>query len=108
MEQSLSTSGDVRNDEMLQKMGKEVSRIMSFYTTVGVADKMNRSERFKQFVHNSISRHLIGDWDVISEEDAQANSESPTNALSAYILDGTKIWIKQDDDIITVLLPDEY
>lgn len=81
---------------------------MKFCTTVGVADKMDRSEEFKQFVHNSISRHLIGDWGEISEEDAQANNEAPTTALSAYILNGAKIWIKQDDDIITVLFPDEY
>lgn len=108
MEQGQPTSRDGRNVEMLQEMGKEVSRTMKFCTTVGVADKMDKSEKFKQFVYNSISRHLKRDWGEISEEDAQANSENPTSALSAYNLDGTKIWIKQDDDIITVLFPDEY
>lgn len=81
---------------------------MRFCTTAGIADRMEQSEEFKQFVHDSLSRHLSRDWGDIRADDADYNNTNPGNALSAYILDGAKIWIKQDDDIITVLFPDEY
>lgn len=81
---------------------------MRFCTTVGVAEKMEQFKEFKQFVHDSLSRHLSGDWGDINEEDAEINNTDPEYALSAYTLDGVKIWLKQDDDIITVLFPDEY
>ena len=108
MEQGPPTSGDGRNVEMLQKMGKEVSRTMRFCTTTGVSDRMEHSKEFKQFVHASLSRHLSGDWGDINEDDAEINNTDPEYALSAYTLEGVKIWIKRDYDIITILFPDEY
>lgn len=81
---------------------------MRFCTTVGIADRMEQSKEFMQFVHDSLSRHLSGDWGDISEYDAETNSADPECALSAYILDGVRIWIKRDYDIITVLFPAEY
>lgn len=89
-------------------MGKEVSGTMRFCTTVGVAEKTEQSKEFKQFVHDSLSKHLSGDWGDINEEDAGINNMDPEYALSAHMLDGVKIWIKRDNDIITVLFPDEY
>lgn len=77
--------------------------------TAGVAAEMNASDEFNQFVIDSIYRHLSGDWGDVSEHDRELNSSDPLNALSAYKnTDDTKIWIKQDGKILTVLFPDEY
>lgn len=79
------------------------------YMTAAVADKMNASDTFNQFVLDSLNRHLSGDWGDVSEADAADNAAESLNAMSAYIgTDGVKIWVKQDYNIITVLFPDEY
>lgn len=77
--------------------------------TAGVAAKMNTSDEFNQFVLDSIFRHLSGDWGDVSSNGAEINTADPLNALSAYHAPGgKKIWIKQDEKILTVLFPDEY
>jgi hypothetical protein len=67
-----------------------------------------------------LSKHVVGDWGVVGDEDKQANEDSlldGSRLLSAYVLnDGsTKIWIiteaKNDNgtrEATTILLPDEY
>lgn len=77
--------------------------------TAGVAAEMNTSDEFNQFVIDSIYRHLSGDWGDVSKHDRELNRSDPLNALSTYKnTDNTKIWIKQDGKILTVLFPDEY
>lgn len=74
-----------------------------------IAEKMQKSNSFHDFVFSSIARHLSGDWGDISENDKAVNDIDPVNALSAYTVpNGTKIWIKRDVDILTVLFPSEY
>lgn len=60
-----------------------------------------------------IRRHASGDWGTVSEEDWKLNDESLDNGgrlLSAYEVDGTKIWIitEADRSATTILLPEEY
>ena len=61
-----------------------------------------------------ISRHVVGDWDELDEEDRRENELSVNEGLrilSAYHLkDGTKIWIitEADRSSTTILLPEEY
>lgn len=77
--------------------------------TGGVATKMNTNDAFNQFVLDAIHRHLSGDWGDISECDMESNNDDPMNALSAYNgPDNTKIWIRQNERILTVLFLDEY
>ncbi len=74
-----------------------------------VAEKINADDTFKQFVIDSLDRHLSGDWSEVYEEDAALNNSNSLNAMSTYTApDGVKIWIKQDFDFLTVLFPDEY
>lgn len=77
--------------------------------TVTIAEKVHKITGFERFVHNSLDRHFSGDWGDISEDDAAANTNAPLYALSAYTAsDGSKIWIKQDYNVVTVLFPSEY
>lgn len=79
------------------------------YTTAGVAAKIEADNNFKIFVNDSLNRHLAGDWGDTCQEDAELNNSDPLNAMSSYIYDdGTKIWTKQEQNIIIVLFPSEY
>ena len=80
------------------------------YTTAGVAAKIEVDNRFKNFVNDSLNRHLAGDWGETCQEDAELNNSDPLNAMSSYIYDDglTKIWVKRENDIIIVLFPSEY
>lgn len=61
-----------------------------------------------------LSRHVSGDWGLVSKEDAKENEFSLTHnlrILSAYRLSNkTKIWIitEYDRSATTILLPEEY
>jgi hypothetical protein len=67
-----------------------------------------------------LSKHVVGDWGLVSDEDKQLNEDSlldGSRLLSAYILNDerTKLWViteaKNDNGIreaTTILLPDEY
>lgn len=82
---------------------------MKFYTTQAISAIMAENPIFKNFIFESVRRHLSGDWGEISEEDATINNENPLYSLSDYLFENNiKIWIKQDDEILTVLFPDEY
>lgn len=77
--------------------------------TAGVAAEMSNSDSFNQFVLDSIRRHLSSDWGEVSENDQETNNAAPLYALSVYTAwNGSKIWIKQDCNVLTVLFPDEY
>lgn len=77
--------------------------------TGSVAAKMNTNDAFNQFVLDAIHRHLSGDWGDISECDRKSNNDDPMNASSTYNSpDNTKIWVRQNGKILTVLFPDEY
>jgi hypothetical protein len=61
-----------------------------------------------------LSRHLLGDWGDLGEEDKKENEFSVLNnfrILSAYTLTtSVKIWIitEADRSATTILLPEEY
>ena len=61
-----------------------------------------------------ISRHVVGDWGELDDEDRRENELSVKEGfriLSAYHLkDGTKIWIitEADRSSTTILLPEDY
>lgn len=64
-----------------------------------------------------LKRHAHGDWgDVLPAEDkkvnnaAVANGRAPQRVLSAYQVNGQKVWVitEWDRSVTTVLLPSEY
>lgn len=61
-----------------------------------------------------LSRHLVGDWGQVPEEDATANREAlkhGSRILSSYLLDDdVRVWIitEADRSSTTFLLPEEY
>ena len=65
-----------------------------------------------------LTRHAIGDWGELSNEDIRANERAiveGTRILSAYTVDGQRIWIiteaVEDDGhrhATTILLASEY
>lgn len=81
---------------------------MKIFVTIGIAEEM-KTPAFGPFVADSLRRHLCGDWGDVSEEDRESNDNDRENALSAYHAPTSrKIWIKQTEDIILVLFPEEY
>jgi hypothetical protein len=60
-----------------------------------------------------LARHSRGDWGTVDTEDWALNDhalEEGTRLLSAYEVDGEKIWIitEADRSATTILLPEEY
>ena len=60
-----------------------------------------------------LDRHVQGDWGEVDDEDKQTNNEAlelGNRLLSAYTLDGEKLWIitEWDRSVTTVLFPLEY
>ncbi|MFN7915709.1 MAG: hypothetical protein U0Q55_10255 [Vicinamibacterales bacterium] len=60
-----------------------------------------------------LERHAIGDWGDLCDEDKAANDaalKQGSRLLSAYCLDGEKVWVitEADRSATTVLLPEEY
>ncbi|MDX2177679.1 MAG: hypothetical protein SF028_14545 [Candidatus Sumerlaeia bacterium] len=60
-----------------------------------------------------LARHATGDWGEVGEEDSRANEQAlrqGTRLLSAYIVEGQKLWIITEGDrsATTALLPEEY
>ena len=61
----------------------------------------------------SLARHVTGDWGDVCDEDKAANDYAATHderVLSAYTVDGEKIWIitEHDRSVTTILFPEEY
>ena len=87
--------------------------------TRGVAELMAENIDFATFVHESLARHLNGDWGDVDQEDKHSNDQAlkqETRLLSAYN-DGrfpkngvATIWIitGADRSATTILFPDEY
>lgn len=76
-------------------------------------------EKAEQSPWEFLSRHIVGDWGDLDDEDKALNDEAVKDGsriLSAYFLkDGTKVWVitdAADDDgqraATTILLPEEY
>jgi hypothetical protein len=65
-------------------------------------------------LHNSINRHLSGDWGDVCAEDNEANETALQfggRLFSVYHdREGVKFWIitESDRSVTTVLLPDDY
>ena len=79
------------------------------YITSGVAAMINNDRKFNIFVSDSIKRHLSGDYGNTCAEDAELNKNNTMDSLSAYTYkENIKIWIKQENNIIIVLFPNEY
>ena len=61
-----------------------------------------------------LTRHMLGDWGELEEEDVQANQQALKDGLrllSIYRLrTGVKIWVitEADRSSTTLLLPEEY
>jgi hypothetical protein len=61
-----------------------------------------------------LSRHMVGDWGELDEEDKAQNTWAVTHGeriLSAYTMsNGEKLWIitECDRSVTTLLLPSEY
>ena len=80
--------------------------------TRGVADWVEQNPPYRN-LFPLLVRHIQGDWGEVDEEDQQTNNEAlelGNRVLSAYTLDGEKIWIitEWDRSSTTVLFPSEY
>ena len=84
-----------------------------FVMTQGIAGEM-ADAKFAKYVHESLQRHIEGDWGDMDEHDLVVNAEALKDGgrlFSAYERDGLpKVWIitESDRSVTTVLLPDEY
>ncbi len=78
--------------------------------TEGISRLMvEKSERFTEFISDSVVRHLNHDWGKTDKYDAALNNQYPESAMSTYVSDdGVKIWVKSENGYIVVLLPSEY
>lgn len=92
-------------------MSKQLFKLGQIVATPGALEAMNLSgDNAAVF----LSRHVTGDWGVVSADDAAENDFSVKRALrilSAYKLStGIKIWVitEADRSATTILLPDEY
>ncbi len=82
--------------------------------TRSVNDLMGEDVGFYMHVHESLNRHVEGDWGDLSEEDKFTNEAALLDGerlFSAYTKDGSPpIWIitEWDRSATTILFPDEY
>lgn len=82
--------------------------------TSGIHAFMENNPQFTLHVHQSLARHLSGDWGDLSKQDRATNEEALLDGyrlFSAYKLEGMPpIWIitEADRSVTTILLPDEY
>jgi hypothetical protein len=82
--------------------------------TRGVNDSVADSAKFAKHVHQSLIRHLAGDWGEVCDEDRASNESALKEGdrlFSVYKKEGVStIWIitEWDRSVTTVLFPDEY
>jgi hypothetical protein len=98
-------------------VSKPLFKLGQVLATPGALEKLEQAD---QNVWEFVSRHVAGDWGVVSADDKAANDEAVKDGsriLSAYLLkDGkTKVWVitEAEDDhgnraATTLLLPSEY
>lgn len=83
-------------------------------STRGVHNLILENSSFAVFVHQSLMRHLSGDWGCVCSEDWRANEIAlieGSRLLSAYKGVGLpKIWVitEADRSATTILFPEEY
>lgn len=80
--------------------------------TRGVADWVEQNPPYRN-LFPLLDKHIQGNWGEIDEEDKQTNNEAlelGNRVLSAYTLDGEKLWIitEWDRSSTTILFPSEY
>lgn len=92
-------------------MSKPKFRLGQLVATPGALQALQESG---QSPLDFVSRHVVGDWGEVDQEDWKLNDEAVkenTRILSAYTLkSGVRIWIitEADRSSSTILLPDEY
>jgi hypothetical protein len=64
-------------------------------------------------IATALRRHAAGDWGDVCDEDKELNNAAvrgEARLLSAYTIDGEKVWIitEWDRSVTTVLFPSEY
>lgn len=69
--------------------------------------------RGNEALRTCLLRHWTGDWGDVDAEDKASNDadvDGEGRLLSAYHIEGEKIWIitEWDRSMTTILLPDEY
>jgi hypothetical protein len=104
-------------EDAVISVNKPLFKLGQVLATPGALEALEKSG---QSLWEFLSRHLSGDWGIISASDKAANElavRDGSRLLSSYLLkDGqTKVWClteAEDDHGIraatTVLLPDEY
>jgi hypothetical protein len=97
--------------------GKNLFRLLEsgqLVMTRGVSDVIANNEEFTTLVHQSLKRHLAGDWGEVCDEDRTANElalQEGDRLFSAYKKEGLpKIWVitEWDRSVTAVLFPEEY
>ena len=82
--------------------------------TVATPGALEALMRAEQSPSELLTRHVLGDWGDLCDEDKEANEralEHGGRIFSAYIIeDGTKFWVitEADRSATTILLPQEY
>jgi len=77
--------------------------------TPSIKSLMNTRPGFSDFVMQSLTRFINGEWGDLSDDDKAVNREYPESAMGSYEFgDGKELWIKRDNDIVTILLPEDY
>ena len=73
-----------------------------------------RQRDLESIIPTILSRHELGDWGDLDDEDRQANDQAlkdGSRLLSAYqIHDDLKVWVitEWDRSATTILLPEDY
>lgn len=81
--------------------------------TRGIADKIEKDDKFAEFVKSSLEKYINCDWgDTCTEDKANNNYALKTNdrILAVYKSSDTTIWIitEWDRSVTTILFPEEY
>jgi hypothetical protein len=81
--------------------------------TRGVSIHCNEDPDAFMRIMACLSKHASGDWGEVCAEDKESNDQALKDGdriLSAYTINGRKIWIitEWDRSVTTVLFPEEY
>lgn len=81
--------------------------------TRSVDDWLTLNPTLSSDVMACLDRHHAGDWGDVGEDDKRENDFSIENGLrvlSAYTIEGVKIWIitEADRSVTTILFPEDY
>ena len=92
---------------------KQLFQLGQIVCTVSIQHLIEKEKLSSLDLFTLLSRHAIGDWGDLCEEDVQANQAALNEGdrlLSSYTVNKTKIWIitEADRSVTTVLLPSDY